>query len=388
MPYFVLSLFLYGMSNAIALLLTATWDVSSFYDIVRVCNAAMLAESDCKQAAANTGLTQCLAAICVMALLWALPARRDHYVYLTDFSASIAFAGIGAIVVSNATLNLGFELSKPFPLFREMIYSGNPATGSINNLLWPLIIQLANSSPNMRWRVAFLSLLVPIAVHSPFRGVILCIGLFAGIVPLTIYFRSQWRYSLSYTSKIIKICIAVSIIFLSLITVIAYDTASRKLNMNTDRQNADVQVNEKLAQRIMMPLFQGGLAASRAFDPGVPTISEEIAGKLRILEIKSLNAYLFNITNEGDTGEMTSLYYGEAVTRTIGPPIIWSIVAPLSFILAWLFFLKSDLDMSTIFAIALWRASLGGWVELLPSLCIQVTAMILLASLVRKTGRR
>jgi hypothetical protein len=134
-----------------------------------------------------------------------------------------------------------------------------------------------------------------------------------------------------------------------------------------------------LAQRLAYPLFQAHFASVIAAQVPVPTVADEILGKIRVRRAPNLNEFLYGIVHgTGTVGEMTSLYYGEAAAYSKSPPVIWIFIAPLLIVAAWLILRRFGYETGTLMGVQIWRGSLGGLIPLIPALVLQMLAVVLL----------
>jgi len=379
MPYLSTAIFLIILSSGAALGVAWEIDPSKYFDINVICERIGEAPSACAAGAREAGIVSCvgglLAGILLLGINRRLPAQNPP----PEFGRR-TFLLMGIAVAVYIVISLYIEATTPLPLNREEPFWRRPAMISIGNLIWPLCLQLANRAGNFKWRLAFLGLLVPILAYSPFRGLLFAIAVFGVVVPAierglrggkgggTLTFGRL----LGYGGVVVLVA---GIIGQQLVV----QTIQRTSNLNLAGKSEAEQVTEKMIQRTSIPLFQAHLAAERSLNPNLPSILDEIAVKLRFRPGLNINSYLFADTHGGvSLGETTSLFYGEGALRTGGFPIVWTVVAPLVLLLGWGVLRLVRLDASTLFALALWRGSLGGLISVVPALAIQVAVLYVL----------
>jgi hypothetical protein len=198
---------------------------------------------------------------------------------------SRSFVAVAPLVILIVGFNLWVELNNPWPIYRAEIFSldlaGRASALSLTNLIWPLCLQLANNAITTKWRLLFLSLLAPLVAESPFRGVILIVGIFGFVAPVVEQAIKQIR-SRGFGAR--QAAIYGSIILLGL-TAITAELAVETQKRSTDLKMAGgivSQLTGKLGQRIAIPLYQAHLVLAHDIDPHVPSLSDEVLTKLRL----------------------------------------------------------------------------------------------------------
>ena len=186
MIYLIVAIILIFVSNAAALLIIASVNVSRYVDIMLVCRVLDETTKQCTAKALYAGWTGCLAAAILLTILILINRRFPPRVktFQLGSEAFVAFAPLVLIVVG---YELWIELKSPWPISRfdtlHWMVPGGSAALSLGNLVWPLGLQFANTASTIRWRILFLSLLAPIMAQSPFRGVFLAVAIFGVTAP-------------------------------------------------------------------------------------------------------------------------------------------------------------------------------------------------------------
>lgn len=375
------------LSVAVALGEAGGMDASQYFDIKAICDRVGETPQACTSAAFNAGIISLIGALLAGVLLLAV-VRRYPDGLAPNAVAGRAFAIFASIVAAWAALNVFLEASSPLPLSREEPFWQRPAEISVGNLLWPICIQLANRSGSMRWRLAFLSLLVPILAFSPFRGMLFAVAVFAAVVPLTEFGIRYVRLNGLSSGLLLKFVAIVVVVGAVVAQAVIVETLQRTSSLDLAGKSVGAQFVEKMTQRTTIPLFQAHLAYAKSLDPDLPSFSDELATKFHLRSGRNINSYLFSQTFGTAIGETTSLLYGESALRTGNSPVVWIIVAPWMLIITWALLRERGFDASTLFALAIWRGSLGGLVSVLPALTIQVVLFYALTRLEKPEGKQ
>lgn len=382
MIYLITALAIVLLSNVAATSIVWQLDASRFVDIMAICQRLGEPSEVCSTAAQDAGLTGCLGAGVALVLVLLAGGRRNPAVTQSR-TGGTSFVIVGLLVLLLAGYHLAKEISSPLPFFRGEVFYTQSTVVSLGNLLWPLILQLAAQADSTRWRIAHLTLLIPIISFSPFRGVIFAIVVFGLLVPLGV--RAVEHLRKPGKRKAFGPIHAIAIVVPLLLILILSDTMQRTTNLHVANKSAVEQTGEKIAQRLAIPLFQAHQADASRLEPDVPSISDEILSKPRLRDSYGINQYLFAKTHDG-LGEDTSLFFGEAALRSSSFPLIWIVVAPWILVLIWLGLRNVGVETSTLIAVAIWRASLGGLISILPALAIQLVLEMAIISL-EKQGR-
>jgi hypothetical protein len=382
MVYLASAVALIFLSNAIAVFVIETVDVSSYVDIMVICRLLVETTEQCSQPAVYAGWVGCWSAIILLILLFAV--NRKHAPQCFNKVGGAAFVTIAPLCIAVVACHFVLELRSPWPIYREEIFKYYAAALSLGNLLWPLCLQLAINSMDLKWRISFLCVLAPILAFLPFRGVLFAVAIFGIIIPSFEYaFRQVRRYGVR--SKQVAMCgFFLTVCLSAIILQLSIETRERPTDLKI-AGGFGKQIAERLGQRIAIPLFQAHFAERHELDPGIPTLADELLTKLRLRTATSANGFLYAKSHGGVSfGETTSLYFGEAVLRTTSIPIIWSVVAPWLLILLWTALRGVGYETGALVGIAIWRGSLGGAVSILPSLSIQIALLILICKYLGK----
>lgn len=353
-----------GLAISIGYIIAATWlayaiDYSRYPEIQFVCERLSLGETTCRDGAVSAGISSLFG---LMGAAFVAVVLKQVVTISRPERPAPEFAGIilSVFAIILCGLHVARDLAATEVAVRQDI------TGkliSLENLLWPLLLQFFVSADSARQRLITGSALFLIATLSPFRGVIFSIAVFGGAVPLFVYFsRSSTHKRWLYFSSALVLLLA----FLSLAVV--WQTRERQ------QDGTIYTVADAIAQRVAMPLFQAQAAEILRRDGGVPTVIDNIASKIRLSSGPNLNQLLFRrIYGEG-AGETTALLYGEAVTNFSSPPVVWIGTFALIPIVMAVALRSIGVALGTVCAIAIWRGSLGGMSDVIPALVIQLAA--------------
>lgn len=265
------------------------------------------------------------------------------------------------------------EVDRAFEITRYSAYI------SLENLLWPLLLQFINSSGSARIKLMYLSLLLPVISLSPYRGSLFAVVVFGLGLPVIAGMakqKSHWK-TLFMQRKIIIGGVLGGLAAVLFVYSMYADTRNRLTENELAQSQSEVRV--RLTQRLAVPLFQAYFAERMAIQEPLPTVWDEILRKFRIGRGQNLNEYLFDkVYGKGTISEMTSLYYGEASANSMSHPIIWIVIGPFLLVAIWLALGRAGYDASTVVGIAIWRGSLGGVASVIPALLLQILAIMVL----------
>jgi len=384
MLYLATAIALIFVSNAVAIAIVKIIDIRQYVDIMTICTWLGERPDASSSHAIYRGLLGCGAALVVFFLLWAAN-RRFSFSTQPHRVSGRAFGAFGLVVLLTAVSAAIMEASTSLPLYRDEVFLKFSAIISFWNLLWPLCLQLANTASSWRWRVLFLGLLAPVIAYSPFRGVVFAVAMFGVFLPMTEHAAERVKASgVRSREAVLYAAIATAVIAVTGL-FIGIATQERATNMQLASEGTVAQIASQLGQRVAIPLYQAGLAQAVRLDPNIPTVTDELLAKLRLRKALSINGYLYAMTHPDATfGETTSLYYGEAALRTDSPHIVWMVVAPWLLIAVWLVLRKFGYEAGTLIGISIWRGSLGGLINIVPALAIQVIAYVALCALRKK----
>lgn len=417
-------------------------------EIAHDCYQVGLFPDQCNQAALAIG-TQSSVTFALSGILILLGAHwwsRRHAVKqggLPPVSVSAAMAGSALLILAHL---VGRHFGQLHASRIEEISSYSTFI-SLENLLWPLLLQIGVIETDMRRRLGVIGLLVCIMALTPYRTALLTILLFGFAVPMaeTLWAarREGWpRARLRMAAALGGLALLLSAGALWSVYVDRIMADSPTLQTQIQRMNqlitsewrrgkqlpenlqsrrealqrtksvplvkmtlpppvqtemTEAQANQvmslppamrSLAQRVTIPIFQAVELRQLALNGPLPGILDEIANKLRLSDALSLNEFLYQkMYGGGGTGQTTSLYYGEAIAYFPYFPLAWMILAPLMIGFVWVMFRTRLIDAPVLFAVALWRSSVAGLVTILPSLILQSAALAAMVLLGRRLAR-
>jgi hypothetical protein len=380
MIYIVGGFFVAMAAVAVPLMLLPGLHVPDYPDISLACNAIAEHATQCRAGAEAAGVTM-LAGMAIALVLAVVMARRHGTsAHLRSFAPWTYTAAL-AIVTTLVAGHVVSEMIGQFSASRVVNISRESTFISLENLAWPVLLQMMNSSRRYGDKLLCLALFLSIAVLSPYRAILLTFAFFGLLLPVldTLWARARTGRFNAVTT--LKYGSALFLILLILTTGIYFQTRGRAVGTapTSTTQELRQQTKNRLVQRLTYPLFQAHFAQVVTNNAQTPKPADEILKKLRLTDKLNLNEYLYSrIYGTGTVGEMTSLYYGEGAAYLRSPPLIWAVVAPLFFVTIWLLFCRYGYPVETLIGIAIWRGSLGGIVPLLPSLALQLLAVIVL----------
>ena len=377
MPYYKLGAVLpiaAGFAISIIYILAATafaanLDFVTYPEIRYICDRLGTPELLCRQDAISAGLvtlTALVAAAAVtavayrVALVKATGTERQHALTMVSIVVSAVAGGVCSAHVLH-------ELISQSITSRASDININGAWISLENLLWPLMLQLLVITVSIRARLTLIAALLLVAALSPFRGVIFAIALFGGALPLAIGLSEH-----TLQKKWLYVAAALVVLAGMLGAILIAQTVGR-----LDDSNPTV-VARALSQRIAMPLFQAYAAKKIGADERLPSFADNLGAKLRLSRSPNLNRFLYKRLYGVGTGETTALYYGEGVANFGPSPLLWIFGATLIPVLLSLGLAQYGIAVGVIADIAIWRGSLGGISDVLPAMLIQAGLLIAL----------
>jgi hypothetical protein len=415
-----------------ALLVLATFSLADFPAIAQACELNRLDAAGCTAGAWRVGVFACGAYAVVLAAGVAIHRRSARgtaaaSVGLPETAVRVVLlAAFGVVLV-----HLLAQVAGPAFASRsdESLHYG--ALISIENLLWPLLLQLYVSQPDMRLRAAVLATLLAIMALSPYRSALLAIMTFGFAVPLVASLwqanRAGWPRPLALGCvRQAALAIAIGAVvawggyvgtvtrFPSMLVVDQFKEAQARARERPApvevprRQEAEPQASApaapspaasatvddglpsgtvtapppaalvpRFAQRIAFPLYQAAIVEKLATLVPLPSLSNELGRKFRLTSDPTLEEFLFRRIYGGEgPDQTTSLYFGEAVAYFPGPPLVWMVVGPLLLVLAALFLRRAGVPSSTTLGVALWRSSFSGLAPILPALLLQLATLV------------
>ena len=351
--------------------------VRDYPDIDLACKAIFEEAAACKTGAVAAGHAMVGALSVALVLAGLMPRRWRPQAAVRAF-APWTYTIVLVLVTALVGAHVMTQFRGPFSISRIANITRESAFISLENLTWPVLLQMMNSQRRLRDKFFCLSLLLPIITLSPYRAIVVALVLCGFVLPVCERWWDQAHTDHVARSGNVKY-ILISLAALLVLSASIYSQTRGRLVPSGSAQAPAKQTEISIVQRLTYPLFQAHLAAAVSAHEPVPTIGNDILKKLRLSRKPNLNEFLYGMVyGAGTAGEMTSLYYGEAAAYSKSPPIIWITVAPLLMAAAWLLFRRHGYETGTLVGIAIWRGSLGGLVDLLPALVLQLLAMIVL----------
>lgn len=412
-------------------------------EIASDCFNIGLDPGQCTEAALRVGLysstTFALAGIlCLAAERW---WRKRH----APLSITLPPAAVSMVMAASALVITAHLLARHFGqehASRIADISDYSTFISLENLLWPLLVQMSVLETRVRERLGLIGLLTAIMSLTPYRTALVTIMLFAFAIPII---EDLWRGVRTDWSKQrlgrlallggLAVLLSAGTLWSVYIDRIASENPlleSEILRMNrmitqewsrdsaktlalqtrriptktrtprvaqpNDTPKPSMELSEeeasrltvlprpvrKLAQRVVTPLFQAAALEQLGRSQPLPSILDEIKRKFRLSSSLSLNEYLYQKLYGGyGTGQTTALYYGEAIAYFPSMPLLWMVGGPLFIGLCWIWLRSKIIDAPTLFAVALWRSSMAGLVTILPALLIQAGILTAMAASAR-----
>jgi hypothetical protein len=265
---------------------------------------------------------------------------------------------------------------------------------SIENLLWPLLIQLLLLEKDTRLRSGLISALMLIMVLTPYRAVVFAIFVFGFALPIGYLLCDGYREKWSRTSLA---AIATRTVLATAIGVVlfldgAVDSQARALTASPIELVAplvkrppgepiELTTIGRLRQRFAFPLYQAAIVEHLSRTQAVPSLLDELARKFRLNDHPNLNEFAYRAIYPGSVtvGQTTSLYYGEGAAYFGAAGILWTVCAPLLLVIAWFLLSRLGLEVGAIMGIALWRSSFAGLITILPAVLLQLFVIFVIA---------
>ena len=356
----------------IPLMLLPGMNVPAYPDINLACQVIFEEPATCRVGAQVAGYATSSALLVALVLAMAMTRRSGSPA--PRGLAPWAYLAAPALVAIVVGAHIVAQLKQPFYLDRGVNITRESAYVSMENLVWPVLLQMMNSQRRLQGRFFCLSLLLPIVALSPFRAILVSLVIFGFVLPIGERWWDQVRAGRFAISGNVKYLLIALLAVASLGGLLYWQTRGR-----VEETGKFASAQEALTQRLAYPLFQAHFAAVVAAQIPVPTMGDELLGKIRVRRASNLNEFLYGLVHgTGTVGEMTSLYYGEAAAYSKSPPMIWIVVAPLLMVAVWLIFKRFGYETGTLLGVQIWRGSLGGLVPLVPALVLQLVAIVLL----------
>jgi hypothetical protein len=386
------------MAAALAAVSVAVIVLSSltmFPDVERACSAVGLTDPQCVASARAAGVTTLAAFTLVIAGTFILGNRAAAKPELSVpplimiLLLIFCFALILAHLISREMQPVYVSRTDQLRHFSNFI--------SLENLLWPLLLQLFLLERDWSLRSTLAAALMLIVTLTIFRAANLSILIWGFVLPLAFSLwdahRAGWTY-IAFRDAGIRVLL-VALIGSAFVWDGLADTQSRaaqastiaftsRSTMNTLAE-APMSTLALFERRLASPLYQAALVAHLSETTALPTIADELRRKLRLSDRPNLNEFTYDIIYPGGAGvgETTSLFYGEGAAYFGKVWAIWALGAPLLFVLAWFILSRMRVEASALLSIQLWRSSFSGLVTLLPALLLQIWALLVMTGFVR-----
>jgi hypothetical protein len=374
-----------------ALLIAATYPLGTFPELVETCAGNGLDAMTCGDAALKIGwysLAAFAAVIVITAYMWHYASRweaKSHTPIHPIVTKSIVAVTMGLVAAHYVTqLYSPAYSSRMDEVVRYLHFV------AIENLLWPLLLQLFVTESEGRIRIGILTALVAIMALTPYRSVYLAIPIFGFATPILGDMARDIRLrglsvAISRSAKpaALAALVAVCAIWSGYVDGAGRDLSNRLrgLEQPTAQAEAPPQARQfqvtRLAQRVVHPLVQAAILEHLTTQMPVPSFMDELRWKFRLGSRLPLSQFLYEKeyhSGQG-VGGTNFLYYGEAAAYMPHLMVLWMVAAPLLIVVVWLALRRKIADVGTICGIQMWRSSLAGIVTILPALIVQVLAM-------------
>ena len=416
--------------TAVALVLaTQSSHLPWFGDIRIACRVMFTPLDECQSAAVSAGLTTLWGLLIGTSIMIALfliyrrsyPGMKHRWVLpplaLNNSLVYRLFLAATSLILLSHFL---FRLTSPLQVERLAILSQERSFASLENLCWPILLQLYVAERSRVGRYLSLSLLLVMASLTFFRAMQLAILIFGVTIFLleaasyALRKRRHWRLLIPVVSERLLVGILLTILFLS---AVKSDTSSRDTMIATqdtseetaedsrtsasknalsgnvavefsesktllrDEKNPPASVTTlRIAQRIIFPLYQASLAENIGKTLQLPGPVDDISRKLRISNSPNLNEFLYRaLYGYHPVGQTTSLLYGEASAWSSAPPIMWIIAVVLFFGILTIGAYRLFIPAGLLIGLSIWRGYNGGFVDIIPSLSIQLVIIAAIA---------
>ena len=363
--------------GVVLLTLAVSTDVTSLPDIARICNVASLSGNACQAGAISVAAQELTAIVLVVVVMIGLERKAVQSNSIAtrriegfEQSRSLVFLLLVAVTAVLTIHNIRHDPTG------GRIPPSESGLISLENLTWPLLLQLVFWTRQICWKVVLIAFLAALVALSPFRSPLFSIFYFGALIPFAVML-AVGNFMPRRTKVISVAAMMVLILFTSL--VLLYQTNSRYSDQDvTGRQESRFALLEAgLTSRGVSPFFQAALVKRLALKEALPGFLASIGQKFGAGT--NLNEYVFKaIYSNGWYGQTTTLYYGESIANTGISPIFWAFAGPLALVLTY-FLLRPFCDVGLLIAIALWRSSEGGLFDVITALTLQLGFCLVLS---------
>lgn len=348
-----------------------------YFDLSLICEFSGATSDACRSQALEAGLISLAGSAGALVLSFLFLSRTRPLRGVRELRPSSP-----VVVLFWLALLLGWSfisgVSRIPDLSRIQSITNDRAFISLGNLLWPLVAQLIYFAKTWTQRGIFLFVLLVLANVSPFRGVVMVIGVFGFFIPIAGILRKQFNQVGVYRRSML--IVACAVVIGSLFGGWIYsDTVERTSSSIPNAvPNAESQY-KKLVQRLAYPLYQAIAIGKISDRPDLPGFFEDVYRKFGLTTKVNANGYLYRQLYGGDTsGQTTALYFGEAAAFGRVSPFVWTLIAPISLFIPWILVRRFGVESGAIIGIAVWRGSLSGVVAVLPALLVQLAVLMML----------
>jgi hypothetical protein len=352
-------------SMAVPLALVNHVDLGQYPDLAFVCREVHADVARCTGGAAEVASTMLiglliagLGAIALIVVTARASSADRRTADVATIIISVAAGAICGIHVLREALTMPLSRVDPLASYGLLI--------SLENLLWPLLLQLFASAVDVRARGCAGAAALLLAALSPFRGVIFAVAIF---LPFAIAIEVLWSTRGKRASVYIG---AVAILIVGALSFLVFVQTEGRFSNTTSRN----EVVRALTQRAMMPLFQAFATEHAARTEPLPTALDNVLIKLRLKQGRNLNQSLYRVLHSpgSSIGETTPLLYGEAKANEVRP-VVWIFMGTMIVIFAAVGLAWFGLEAFMLAAIAIWRGSLGGISDVLAGFAIQIVIL-------------
>jgi hypothetical protein len=290
-----------------------------------------------------------------------LSRRSDRACGALHFAATAVAGAVACVLLVHLTI------SSSSTAYAKHIGGLEGHLISIEDLAWPLLLQMALWDSQRHIKIGMAALLTLLIALNPNRAVLLGVAYFGILAPVTFMLFRDRVLNVKYMSLIALLVVAV-------VGLLAYQTFIRGGDSLAGAERA-------VASRIVNPSFQAAVAGALASrdDPAMPNLQQTIMSKLRLSSGPGFNRYLFSAIYGDEHGGATPLLYGEAAALGIAMESVWVAGAILFLVITYLA-LRHFARVDVILALAIWRGSMGGLFDVLPAVIIQLGFCIFLST--------
>ncbi|MDH3388442.1 MAG: hypothetical protein OEN02_11100 [Gammaproteobacteria bacterium] len=383
----------------------AIWnvDITPFGDILISCHVSALEPSECRKLAINAGWETALGLLagllCLVTFQLSRDARHRYQAWRIPsytFQRSFLYQLFMLFIILLVAIHLFYRFDGPMIVNRTMMLSHESRFASLENLCWPILLQLFVADKSRTGRYLALVLLVTIASLTFYRAMYIALLVFGvGLFALEIMHRC-WRHRARWRKYVYALgehsLVGLVLVILIFATAVS-DSSMRRSYVKSESADSPVaRVTEqpvvedhsgqrRMVQRIMFPLYQASMAKQISLSTELPSATQTIARKFRLSGEPNLNEFLYRSLYEYDpVGQAVSLFYGEAAASTALRPFYWILASCIILISVAIVGQRIAVPIGLVVGVALWRGYQGGLFDILPALIIQLVTIIAITS--------